>query len=137
MKICLAGTGAMGEIHVKALAKIDGVEVVSVAGRTTEGAAEFAKKFNVPFASDNLEACIDRPGVDAVILTTPSDQHCEQALMALSKGKHVQVEIPMALNLPDSQQMLTAQKKAGKVLMVTHTRRFANPHREVRRRIRE
>ena len=32
MKICLAGTGAMGEIHVKALAKIDDVEVVSIAG---------------------------------------------------------------------------------------------------------
>ena len=28
MKICLAGTGAMGEIHVKALAKIDDVQVV-------------------------------------------------------------------------------------------------------------
>ena len=42
MKICLAGTGAMGEIHVKALAKIDGVEVVSVAGRTEESAKAFA-----------------------------------------------------------------------------------------------
>ena len=28
MKICLAGTGAMGEIHVKALKKIDDVEIV-------------------------------------------------------------------------------------------------------------
>ena len=73
MKICLAGTGAMGEIHVKALAKIEGVEVVSIAGRTQEGAAEFAKKWNIPFASSDLAACIDRPGVDAVILTTPSD----------------------------------------------------------------
>ena len=54
----------------------------------------------------NLEACIDRPGVDAVILTTPSDQHHDQTLLALSKGKHVQVEIPMALNLADSQHML-------------------------------
>jgi 2-hydroxy-4-carboxymuconate semialdehyde hemiacetal dehydrogenase len=75
--------------------------------------------------------------VDAVILTTPSDQHCDQTLLALSKGKHVQVEIPMALNLPDSERMLAASKQAGKVLMVTHTRRFANPHREIRRRIQE
>ena len=137
MKICLAGTGAMGEIHVKALAKIEGVEVVSVAGRTEESAKEFAAKWNIPFASTNLEACIDRPGVDAVILTTPSDQHHDQTLLALSKGKHVQVEIPMALNLADSQQMLDAAKKAGKVCMVTHTRRFSSPHREIRRRIQE
>jgi 2-hydroxy-4-carboxymuconate semialdehyde hemiacetal dehydrogenase len=137
MKICLAGTGAMGEIHAKALQKIEGVEIVSIAARTEDGAKEFAAKWNIPFASTNLEACIDRPGVDAVILTTPSDQHCDQTLLALSKGKHVQVEIPMALNLPDSQRMLDAAKKAGKTLMITHTRRFASPHREIRRRVQE
>ena len=97
MNIALAGTGAMGEVHAKALAQIEGVEIVSVAGRTEESAKEFALKWKIPFATGNLEAAVDRPGVDAVILTTPSDQHCDQTLMALGKGKHVQVEIPMAL----------------------------------------
>jgi 2-hydroxy-4-carboxymuconate semialdehyde hemiacetal dehydrogenase len=137
MKICLAGTGAMGEIHVKALAKIPDVQVVSVAGRTGDGAREFASKWNIPHSSSELAECIDRPGVDAVILTTPSDQHCDQTLLALSKNKHVQVEIPMALNLADSRRMLAAAQAAGKVCMVTHTRRFSSPHREIRRRIRE
>ena len=137
MKICIAGTGAMGEIHVKALKKIEDVKVVSVAGRTEAGVKEFAAKWNIPHSSTSLEECIDHPGVDAVILTTPSDQHHDQTVMALRKGKHVQVEIPMALNLADSQHMLDEAKKAGKTLMVTHTRRFANPHREIRRRIRE
>ena len=137
MKICLAGTGAMGEIHVKALKRIDGVEVVSVAGRTENGVKEFAAKWNIPHSSTNLEECIDRPGIDAVILTTPSDQHHDQTVLALRKGKHVQVEIPMALNLADSEHMLDESRKAGKTLMVTHTRRFANPHREIHRRIRE
>ena len=135
MKLCLAGTGAMGEIHVKALSKIDGVQVVSVAGRTESGAKEFAGTWNIPFSSTELEACIDQPGVDAVILTTPSDQHHDQTVLALRKGKHVQVEIPMALNLADAQHMQEEAQKAGKTLMVTHTRRFANPHREIRRRI--
>ena len=137
MKICLAGTGAMGEIHAKALAKIEGVEIVSVAARTSDGAKEFAAKWNIPYSSTDLGSCIDRPGADAVILTTPSDQHCEQTLMALGKGKHVQVEIPMALSLADSRRMLEAANTAGKVCMVTHTRRFSSPHREIRRRIRE
>jgi 2-hydroxy-4-carboxymuconate semialdehyde hemiacetal dehydrogenase len=127
----------MGEIHAKALAKIAGVEIVSVAGRTEAGVNEFAARWKIPFGTTNLEAAIDRSGVDAVILTTPSDQHHDQTLLALSKGKHVQVEIPMALNLADSQRMLDAANKAGKILMVTHTRRFSNPHREIRRRIQE
>jgi 2-hydroxy-4-carboxymuconate semialdehyde hemiacetal dehydrogenase len=137
MKICLAGTGAMGAIHMKALAKIDGVEVVSINGRTEESAKAFAVEWNIPFASADLESCIDRPGVDAVILTTPSHMHPEQTLLSLSKGKHVQVEIPMSLNLPDAERMLDASRKSGMVCMVTHTRRFSSPHREIRRRVRE
>ena len=104
MKIALAGTGAMGVIHVKALGKIAGVEVVSIASRTEESGKAFADEWKIPFHSTSLEACIDRSGVDAVILTTPSDQHADQTVLALSKGKHVQVEIPMALNLADSQR---------------------------------
>jgi 2-hydroxy-4-carboxymuconate semialdehyde hemiacetal dehydrogenase len=137
MKICLAGTGAMGEIHMKALRKISGVEVVSLASRTGEGGRTFAGLWNIPFHSTSLEECIDRPGVDAVILTTPSDQHADQTVMALSKDKHVQVEIPMSLNLPDARRIVDATRKAGRVCMVTHTRRFSSPHREIRRRVRE
>ncbi|MEO8258181.1 MAG: Gfo/Idh/MocA family oxidoreductase [Acidobacteriota bacterium] len=137
MKICLAGTGAMGVIHAKALQKIDGVDVVSIASRTEDSGRKFAQEYGIPFSSTSLEACLDRPGVEAVILTTPSDQHCDQTLLALAKGKHVQVEIPMALNLADSGRMLAASRDAGKTLMVTHTRRFSSPHREIKRRIGE
>src|SRR6266850_6334927 len=127
MKICLAGTGAMGEIHMKALEKLKDVQVVSINSRTEEGGKAFAEKWKIPFQSTNLEACIDRPGVDAVILTTPSSMHPDQTILALNKGKHVQVEIPMSLNLPDAKRMLEVAKKSGKVCMVTHTRRFSSP----------
>jgi 2-hydroxy-4-carboxymuconate semialdehyde hemiacetal dehydrogenase len=137
MKICLAGTGAMGATHVKALRKIDGVEVVSINSRTEEGGKSFAAEWKIPHHSTNLEECIARPGVDAVILATPSALHPEQTILALNMGKHVQVEIPMSLNLADAHRMLDVAKKTGKVCMVTHTRRFAAPHREIRRRIQD
>jgi 2-hydroxy-4-carboxymuconate semialdehyde hemiacetal dehydrogenase len=137
MKICLAGTGAMGVIHAKALKKIDGVEIVSVNSRTEASGTAFAAEWGIPHTSTNLEACIDQPGVDAVILTTPSEMHADQTVLALSKGKHVQVEIPMSLNLPDAKRMVDAAKASGKVCMVTHTRRFSSPHREVRKRIQD
>jgi len=137
MKICLAGTGAMGEIHMKALQKIGGVEVVSLASRTEESGKAFAAQWKIPFSSANLEACIDRPGVDAVILTTPSDQHRDQTILALEKGKHVQVEIPMSLSLRDAEDMVAAATRTKRICMVTHTRRFAAPHREIHRRVRD
>src|SRR4030095_4630389 len=125
----------MGEVHLKALQKIGGVQVVSLASRTDEAGRKFAEQWKIPFHSTSLEACLDRPGVDAVILTTPSDQHADQTVMALGKGKHVQVEIPMSLNLADARRIVEARRRAGTTCMVTHTRRFSSPHREIRRRI--
>jgi 2-hydroxy-4-carboxymuconate semialdehyde hemiacetal dehydrogenase len=137
MKICLAGTGAMGVIHMKALAKIPDIEVVSVNARTEESGKAFAEEWGIPHHSTSLEASIDRPGVDAVILTTPSSMHADQTVMTLARGKHVQVEIPMSLNLSDAQRMVQAAQQSGKICMITHTRRFSSPHREIRRRIQE
>ncbi|HKB11728.1 MAG TPA: Gfo/Idh/MocA family oxidoreductase [Vicinamibacterales bacterium] len=137
MKICLAGTGAMGVIHMKALAKIPGVDVVSVNSRTGESGRAFAAEWRIPHYSTSLEESIDRPGVDAVILTTPSAMHADQTVLALGKGKHVQVEIPMSLTLADAERIVDATKRSGRICMVTHTRRFSSPHREIRRRIQD
>ena len=111
MKICLAGTGAMGEIHVKALAKIDDVQIVSVAGRTEDGVKEFATKWNIPFSSTDLKACIDRPGVDAVILTTPERSARRSDDPGALEGQARPGRDPDgALSLADSQRMLDASK---------------------------
>jgi len=127
----------MGVIHMKALKKIPDVEVVSVNSRTEESGKAFAAEWGIPYSSTSLEESLDRPGVDAVILTTPSAMHGDQTVMALGRGKHVQVEIPMSLNLPDAQRIVEAARTSGKTCMVTHTRRFSSPHREIRRRVRE
>jgi 2-hydroxy-4-carboxymuconate semialdehyde hemiacetal dehydrogenase len=137
MKICLAGTGAMGVIHMKALKKIEDVEVVAVNSRVEESGKKFAAEWGIPYSSTDLEKCLDRPGVDAVILTTPSDMHADQTILALNKGKHVQVEIPMSLNLRDAERVVDRVRPSGKICMVTHTRRFSAPHREIRRRVQE
>jgi 2-hydroxy-4-carboxymuconate semialdehyde hemiacetal dehydrogenase len=137
MKICLAGTGAMAAVHAKALKKIDGVEIVSVNSREAETGKTFAAEYGVPHTSTDLAECVDRPGVDAVILTTPSRMHADQTVLALSRGKHVQVEIPMSLNLADAQRIADAARSSGRICMVTHTRRFSSPHRDIRRRIQD
>jgi 2-hydroxy-4-carboxymuconate semialdehyde hemiacetal dehydrogenase len=137
MKVCLAGTGAMAAVHVKALKKIDGVEIVSVNSREADSGKTFAAEYGVPHTSTDLAECVDRPGVDAVILTTPSRMHADQTVLALSRGKHVQVEIPMSLNLADAQRIADAARSSGRICMVTHTRRFSSPHRDIRRRIQD
>ena len=54
MKICLAGAGAFGVKHIEALAKIDGVEVSSLVGRTREATEEVAKRYGIGHVATDL-----------------------------------------------------------------------------------
>ncbi len=135
LNICLAGAGAFGVKHLEALTKIDDVKVTSLVGRTREATEEVARKFGVGHVTTDLAEGLARDDVDAVILATPTQLHAKQAIACLEAGRHVQVEIPLADSLADAQAVVAAQKAAGKVAMVGHTRRFNPSHQWVRRRI--
>ena len=135
MNICLAGAGAFGVKHLEALARIEGVRVTSLVGRTREATEEVARKFGIGHVATDLAESLARPDVDAVILATPTQLHADQAVACLAAGRHVQVEIPLADSLAGAEAVLAAQRASGKVAMVGHTRRFNPSHQWVRRKI--
>jgi 2-hydroxy-4-carboxymuconate semialdehyde hemiacetal dehydrogenase len=135
MKISVAGQGAFGVKHLEAIAKIDGIEVVSLAGGNPAGTEEVAKKFNIPHWTSDLGESLKQPGVEAVILATPTQMHAKQAEQCMRAGKHVQIEIPMADSLADSERILKVQKETGLIAMAGHTRRFNPSHQWIHRRI--
>lgn len=126
MKVCLVGEGAQGITHIEALKKLGDIEVVSLAGGILSDAEAFAAEHGIEHVSTNLEECLDRPGVEAAVITSPNQVHCEQAVMALDKGIHVLLELPMGLSLAESQQVAAAEERSGRVAMMCHTQRF-NP----------
>ena len=135
MKVALAGAGAFGVKHLEAMAKIDGVQVVSLIGRTLDATKEVASRFGVGHVTTELGKSLARPDVDAVILATPTQLHASQTIACLKAGKHVQVEIPLADKLADAEDVLRVQKETRKVAMVGHTRRFNPSHQWVHRKI--
>ena len=135
MNVVLAGAGAIGRKHAAAIARIDGVELVSVVGRLEPDTKEFAAEFDIRHWTLDLGESLDRPGVDAVILATPTGMHAAQSIAAFEVGKHTLIEIPMADNLADSEAIVAAQERTGLVGMVAHTRRFNPSHQWVRARI--
>lgn len=137
MRICLAGEGAQGFTHIEALRKIEGIEVVTLAGGIAADAEEFARKWEIPHWSLDLEECLRQPGVEAVILTTPNQIHAAQTELALNLGKHVLVELPMGLNLAEAERVAALEEKTGLVCMVCHSLRYSPAHREVYRRVQE
>ena len=135
MKVILAGAGAFGQKHLDAIAKIDGVEVVSLVGRQLESTKAAAEKYAVPHFTTDLGEALAQPGVDAAILCTPTQIHATQAIQCMDAGKHVQIEIPLADSLADAEAVLAKQKQTGLVAMVGHTRRFNPSHQWVHKRI--
>lgn len=136
MRICVAGAyGAFGIKHLDALAAIDEAEVTSVMGPNKDKIEAFAKERGIGHAADNLEDCLARDDVDAVILATPTQLHAEQAIACMKAGKPVLVEIPMADSLEDSEAICKAQKDTGVLAMAGQVRRFNPSHQWIHNKI--
>jgi 2-hydroxy-4-carboxymuconate semialdehyde hemiacetal dehydrogenase len=136
MKICVAGQGAFGVKHIEAIQKIPGVEIATLAGGSAASTAEVAQKFGIPHWSLDLAECLARPGVEAAILATPTQLHAAQGIQCMRAGKHVQIEIPIADNLEDAEELARVARETGRICMGGHTRRFNPSHQWVHRKIR-
>ena len=135
MKLVMVGTGAFAKKHLDGLARIKGAEVVSIVGRVPETTQAVADKYKIPHTTTKLSEALAQPGVDAAIITSPTQIHAAQAVEIMRAGKHVQVEIPIADSLADSEQILAVQKETGVTAMGGHTRRFNPSHQWIHKKI--
>jgi 2-hydroxy-4-carboxymuconate semialdehyde hemiacetal dehydrogenase len=135
MKIVMVGQGAFGQKHLDGLKNIADVEVASLVGGNPESTAAVAKKYGIPHSTTDLGEALARPGIEAAILTSPTQVHAAQAEQVLRAGKHVEIEIPIADSLADARKIVAAQKATGKIAMAGHTRRFNPSHQWVHKRI--
>jgi len=135
LKIGVAGAyGAFGIKHLDALANIDDANVVAVFGPNKAKINALASERNIPVACTDFADFLSQD-IDAVILSTPTQMHCEQSVQAMKAGKHTFAEIPMADSLNDAQKMDAIQKETGMVGMVGHVRRFNPSHQWIKQRI--
>lgn len=135
MKIVMVGQGAFGRKHLDGLKNIDGVEVASLAGGHPESVKAVAEKYGIPHWTSDLAEALAQPGVEAAILTSPTQMHADQAVQVMRAGKHVEIEIPIADSLADAKRILAAQKETGLIAMAGHTRRFNPSHQWVHNKI--
>jgi 2-hydroxy-4-carboxymuconate semialdehyde hemiacetal dehydrogenase len=135
MKVALAGQGAFGVKHLEALQNIPGVEVISLTGGNPEGTKEVAQRFKIPHWTQDLGETLKQPGLEAVLLATPTQMHAAQGIQCMKAGKHVMIEIPIADTLADSEELLKVQKETGVIAMGGHTRRFNPSHQFVHKKI--
>ncbi|MFZ8945359.1 MAG: Gfo/Idh/MocA family oxidoreductase [Paracoccaceae bacterium] len=136
MRLCVAGAyGAFGMKHLDALDNIEGVTVTSVMGPSEDKIKALAESRGIGHSATDLNECLKRDDVDAVILATPTQLHAEQAIASMRAGKPVLIEIPMADSLADSEKICHVQKETGVLAMAGQVRRFNPSHQWIHAKI--
>src|SRR4051812_3100523 len=129
MRAGVVGTGFIGVVHVEALRRV-GVEVAGIVGSTPERAE--AKRIAPVYPS--YEALLDDKTIDVVHLTTPNPLHYPQVKQALSAGKHVVCEKPLATTAEQSAELLELAERSGLVHCTNFNIRFYPMVQEARAR---
>lgn len=117
-RLAVVGCGYWGRNLVRnfhALGALAAVADMTRAGRDL--AAQLAP--GIP-TTDDVEAVIRQPNLDAVVLATPAATHFELGQKALEAGKDLFVEKPMALTLDDARRLVELADRKGRILQVGH-----------------
>jgi hypothetical protein len=75
----------------------------------------YGEKFTPCKAYTDFRQVLDRPDIDAVLIATPAHWHATMAVMAAQAGKDMYCEKPSAVTIAESQQMLAAVQRYGRV----------------------
>jgi predicted dehydrogenase/threonine dehydrogenase-like Zn-dependent dehydrogenase len=108
------------------IAKVGNVTRMGIVSATGASARHAAQKYGFAYASSSAEDLLKDPKVDIIAILTRHNQHAQQVVDALQRGKHVFCEKPLALN--EEQLKLVAdalQADQSPLLTVGFNRRFA------------
>ncbi|WP_052340862.1 Gfo/Idh/MocA family protein [Salinarimonas rosea] len=113
--------------HAGALVRHGGFELVACVDPDLQRAQGFAERWGVGGAHGTAEALAGlRGGVDVVVVASPTDLHEEHVGLAIDLGaRAVFCEKPIAPTLPAATRMVEACARAGVLMAVNHTRRWA------------
>lgn len=135
MNICMVGYGMMGVWHSDALRSEPGAVLHTVVGRREDAAAEFAARYGYRRSTTSLASALADPEIDAVILASPSEQHEAQAIACLEAGKHLLLEIPIAMSLAGAERVVEAARRSGVSFGLCHPMRFRREREALRARV--
>ena len=109
----VVGCGTISAIYLANLTRrFAGVKVTAVADLVPERAKARAEEFGIPRACTVEELMADG-SVGLVLNLTVPRAHAEVSLQAVSAGKHVYTEKPLAISLRDAEKILAVARKKG------------------------
>jgi predicted dehydrogenase len=119
----IIGLGRWGRNLVEASSGHARLKIVRAVEPDIDRARSFCAAHDLDL-TDDLDAVLADPAIDAVLLATPHSLHPVQVLACAAARKQVFCEKPLALRRDDAARMFDACRKAGMVLAVGYNRRF-------------
>lgn len=102
IRLGIIGCGAVVEDHhLPALRRVGGIEVVALADPVPERLSRLARQLGTVRRHSGHAELLESGNVDAIAVCVPPKIHTEVTLAALRHGKHVFIEKPLALSLPE------------------------------------
>lgn len=134
--LCVVGPGAIAAAHMRAIENLAVAENIWVIGRTQEKASAFADNWGFLQSQTDLAVALADDAVNVVLITSPNALHYQQTLDALAAGKHVIVEIPVAMSFSDAQSLSDTAARLSLRVFVCHTMRSFPAIRQLNDRVR-
>lgn len=112
--IAMLGSGFISDFYANAiLSKRNPEKIAVVQSRTLENAQAFAKKFDIPVATDSIQEAVANEHIDVVIIGLPNHQHEEAVQAAAEAGKAVLCTKPLGRTAEEALRMLKMVEEAG------------------------
>ncbi len=119
----IVGLGRWGRNLVEASRGHERLKIVRGVEPAMSAARNFCSEHDLAL-TDDLDAVLADPAIDAVLLATPHSLHPAQVIACAAACKQVFCEKPLALHRADAARMFGACREAGVILAVGHNRRF-------------
>lgn len=119
----VVGAGFIGPVHVEALRRL-GVTITGILGADDKESNSAQQKLGLPKAYKSLDEVLADPNVHAVHLAVPNVLHYDFAKRAISAGKHVLCEKPLAMHARESAELVELAKGKKLAAAVCYNVRF-------------
>ena len=130
--IGVVGLGYWGPNIVRNLVELPGADVACVCDGRPEALERIKLRYPGVRRSTRYEDLLDDPAIDAIAIATPVSTHFELAQLALTAGKHVFVEKPLAASSAEALELVALAAQQELVLMPGHTFLYSPPVNMIR-----
>ncbi len=133
LKVACVGVGYFSQFHYDAWKRIQEIDLVGVCNRSLAGAEEFAQKYSIVHADNDLDRLLGNCRPDLLDIITPPPTHVAAVKLAAKHKVDVICQKPFGETLADAEEMVRIADEAGIKLIVHENFRFMPWYRHVKK----